>query len=157
MAWLEYTQLQHYLKHFPLDLRMRVPTELESLLSRSTRPDRLFSDIPKFCRESNPNPPPILCKWKWDFEMEWNKVLELSYKLLDSSYTQERNYRILSCRYSCPTTLHKIDPSVSDVCWHCLRTPGTMLHVWSTCPHIVIFLDNKLQLYCINRLVLHKL
>lgn len=48
--------------------------------------------------------------------------------------------------YLCPT-IHKIDPSISDTCWRCLRAPGTMIHIWGTCPRIIPFWDKILQLY----------
>lgn len=80
-------------------------------------------------------------------EMEWDKVVVLSYKLSISSYVHERYSQILAHWYRCPVTFHKIDPTVSDVYWRCLRAPGTMLHIWGTRPRIVPFWEKMLQLY----------
>lgn len=68
----------------------------------------------------------------------------LLHKLFVASYAQERNCRILSCWYRCPTTLHQIVPSVPDVCWCFFQAPGTMPHI---CPRIVPFWDEILRLY----------
>lgn len=64
-------------------------------------------------------PPPFLLKWELQVELDdldWDKTLVLTYKLSMSSYATERNYRILSRWYSCPTLFHRMDPSIPDTC-----------------------------------------
>lgn len=64
LAWLEHTQLTHYLEILhPMDSLTRLYTDLESLFFQSTRSEHLLSLIYLILlKETYPNPPPFISK-----------------------------------------------------------------------------------------------
>lgn len=49
--------------------------------------------------------------------------------------------------YWCPTSLQRIYPDASDICWRCHYAKGSLLHIWWECPQILDFWDKIIQLY----------
>lgn len=64
------------------------------------------------------------------------KILKSIHKTSVASRYQEGGYKILTRWYRTPSVLHKIFPQVSNVCWRCMRSEGTMLHIFWECEKI---------------------
>lgn len=43
---------------------------------------------------------------------------------------RRRTIKMILQWYGYPVLLHRMYPSVSEKCWRCENTPGTMLHIW---------------------------
>ncbi|KAM5165227.1 uncharacterized protein ACMZJ9_007677 [Mantella aurantiaca] len=103
--------------------------------------------------ESHPQPPIFTEKWERELrtcgveEIDWARSFLLSHKMSMVSRAQERNFKISSRWYKCPTTLHQIDTSISFTCWRCGEAEGNMTHIWGTCPKVEKFWDEVLGVY----------
>lgn len=85
-----------------------------------------------------PHKLPFLQCWERDMGVSFSqaqkdRILFFSHKASLASRYQEGGYKILTRWYRTPTALHWIFPQVSDVCWRCQESEGTMIHIFWEC------------------------
>lgn len=85
---------------------------------------------------SFPHVPSYVTMWENKLDNEFSKNnLVLTYKANIVSAAQEKSYNILTCWYHFPTTMQKMYPTASRLCWRCDREPcyicgGIALSIW---------------------------
>lgn len=63
------------------------------------------------------------------------------------SCIQEHTLKFLSRWYLQPTRLHVIFPQISDQCWRCHHSQGSMLQIWWACPLLIPFWTDVFDTY----------
>lgn len=80
-------------------------------------------------------------------EAEWEKAFLFTNKSSISSYTREKNYKLMSRWYRVPTSLKVMYPLASDICWRCNSAKGTYIHIWWECDVLFPFWTHIFQIY----------
>lgn len=95
---------------------------MESLVLQTSAPEHTISLLYKaLITDMYTSPLPYLNKWERDLgrtlsKEERDKTFLLTHKLSISAADQEKNYKVLTCWYKCPSDLHAIDSSISSTC-----------------------------------------
>lgn len=145
--WLQYQQLSSFYNR--LNAKHRVRAKLfpfEKMCLQESPPTKTLSFVySMLCEERTKQfPPPYQNKWESDLghpisSEDWRIIFALTHRSSISGYTQEKNFKVLSRWYKTPDILHKIYPSVPDICWRCNNAPGSYFHIWWACPEVSSF------------------
>lgn len=73
------------------------------------------------------------------YEVQKDRILFFAHKASLASRYQEGGYKILTRWHRTPAILHRIFPRVSNVCWQCQESEGTILHIFWKCPGLKEF------------------
>lgn len=135
------------------DVFDREPDTLKSFLLQDTLPDHILSAVYRvLIVKLHPHLPEFTNKWTLDLNVqikseEWEKAFTLTHCMPPATKAHETNFKLLSCWYRCLTLLHRIYQNVSDLCWRCQSSKGSLLHIWWECPPVYDFWGMILQLY----------
>lgn len=66
----------------------------------------------------------------------WQKCFILTNKLSLATTSQESGFKLVTRWYGCPANIKHCNQSLSDECWRCLSSTGTLLHIWWECPPV---------------------
>lgn len=154
ITWLTHGHLNSYCKTLHDSRQTHRPlTGFEQLCTLPETPRHtlslIYKSIMNHTHEALPN---YTTKWSVEVgkditEAEWGKAFLFTNKTSISSYTQEKNYKLMSRWYRVPTTLRIMFPSNSDRCWRCNTTEGTYIHIWWECDGILQFWTQIFQIY----------
>lgn len=68
-----------------------------------------------------------------------DRILLFAHKASLANGYQEGGYKILMRWYRTPVALHRIYPQVSNLCWRCQESEGTLIHIFWECPMLKEF------------------
>lgn len=72
-------------------------------------------------------------------EMNWEEIWGFPFKILVSLQDKLIQFKTIHRMYYTPYKLHRISPLKSQNCWRCCNIPGDFIHIFWSCPNIVIF------------------
>lgn len=75
------------------------------------------------------------------------KIFTHTHKSSISSYTQEKNDKVLSRWYKTPNLLHRIYPLTPDTCWRCNESETSYLHIQWECQEVLLLWKKVFSLY----------
>lgn len=137
VTWLTHIHLTSYCKKLhESKLIHRHLTGFEQLCTSTDTPRHALSLIYKLILDHTYDSlPKYTTAWLEELgrditEAEWAKAFLFTHKSSISSYTQEKNYKLLSRWYWVPTTLRNMFPSATDICWRCSSATGMFRHIW---------------------------
>lgn len=103
---------------------------------------QFFFSIYKLLVSSYSQDLPPLCR-QWEFELnkhftapQVDKRFQKSHIAVIATKSQDTCYKILTCWYQVPTTVHKWFLSVPNMCGRYGGAKGTMSYIWWECPSI---------------------
>uniref|UniRef100_A0A803KCV2 Reverse transcriptase domain-containing protein n=1 Tax=Xenopus tropicalis TaxID=8364 RepID=A0A803KCV2_XENTR len=142
----KYRQIRHFIHStFPPHKEKPEPTEIERIWFKDKTPKRAISLLYKQILNLRPHPADhYRTKWEKDLnitidETQWAKMICLTHTSSQCTKIQELNYKILTKWYRYPTKLNKIYRAVSPNCWRCGKHPGTLTHIFWSCPALASF------------------
>uniref|UniRef100_A0A8C5Q7B2 Reverse transcriptase domain-containing protein n=1 Tax=Leptobrachium leishanense TaxID=445787 RepID=A0A8C5Q7B2_9ANUR len=148
-----YNQIKHFLLSIgELSGLRRDETPFETLcVIDPPLPHTLSTIYGTLLDASSPTLPAYATKWNTELtepisEDDWGKIFQTAAHASRSLHIQQSHYKFLSRWYLTPTRLHRIFPTATDRCWRCNRSPGTLLHIWWTCPLITNYWDAIFQI-----------
>ena len=84
------------------------------------------------------------CQWERDMglpisEAQWNAALRNSTTISKCVRYKMIQLKLIHRAYMTPVIMSKIDPSVSNMCWHGCGSMGTLMHMLWNCPAVKQF------------------
>lgn len=147
-----YAQLSHFVKSLPGSIREEnnlLP--IEKIFSSNKTRGYISAIYKMLLNSAEMETPPFIKKWEKDLgvPLEENAIGNIT-KATHSTATDikmiDTNYKCLSRWYATPEKMYKYQPDRSPNCWRGCRAPGTMAHIWWSCPVAKKFWQEVIQI-----------
>lgn len=152
--WLQRGQITSYIRTFSsISEILADPSDFDELLLQPDPPIHVVSLLYSLLlNEYAPDLPTYTQKWEAELQhsispTDWQKSFILTHRISLATKNQEKGFKLLTRWYRCPVDIKKFNPSLTDVCWRCLSSSGTMLHIWWACPPIWKLWQKVFDLY----------
>lgn len=141
----KFTQITHLLTDLP-SKQCEIPSKLALLLRGSTSPlikgSRVFYDL--VTANDMFKKMQYMVKWEADLGkrfsvLQWSKAIHQVHHSSTCANHKERYQKLLTRWYFTPLRLTKAYASASPYCWRSCGSVGSLLHIFWSCPSLVLF------------------
>lgn len=125
-------------------IQLGTSRELENKLIAAIKRKGTVSTMYKLLSAMNPcTNLQTKCQWERDMglpisKLQWNTALKNSTTISKCVRYKMIQLKIIHRAYMTPETMSKIDPSVSNMCWHGCGSVETLMHMELSCCQIVL-------------------
>lgn len=147
-----YAQLSHFVKSLPAPIREENNLLPIEKIFNSNKLKGYMSAIYKILSiREELETPPFIKKWEKDLgvpleENAKGNILTTTHSTATDIKTIESNYKCLSRWYATPVKINKYQPDRSPNCWRGCEMPGSMAHIWWSCPVVKKFWEKVIQI-----------
>lgn len=143
-CYYSYIQICSYMQRALSSTVVSLPTSFERLCKAGHSTKGLISDIYRILSDPSPETPPrhsYMDKWEQSLSCAlspatWQTIWRRAVKTSQCIAYRENQFKILMYWYHTPTFLHKLNPSIPDICWRCSANGGSQFHLFWGCPGI---------------------